>query len=182
MKYSNLISKSICLTHKQMETHGCVLNTVAADALVPKRQVISINSAGLIMLIFVVLDHAVSYRNITVIDQIALNSLRPSDELTIIGSDNGLSPARRPMLNQCWNIVNWTLRNKLQWNLNRNSYVFIQENAFEIGSHLSVSASVCKLTSIEVWTKWTLCCRCHFKSISSMKVFQFHYNFNEVRL
>ena len=34
-------------------------------------------------------------------------------------------------LNQCWIIVNWALRNKLQWNLNRNSYIFIQENAFE---------------------------------------------------
>ena len=34
-------------------------------------------------------------------------------------------------LNQCWNIVNWTHRNKLQWNLNRNIYFFIQENAFE---------------------------------------------------
>ena len=28
-------------------------------------------------------------------------------------------------------ILNWTLRNKLQWNLNRNSSIFIQENAFE---------------------------------------------------
>ena len=34
-------------------------------------------------------------------------------------------------LNQCWNIVNWTLKNKFQWNLNRNSYNFIQENASE---------------------------------------------------
>ena len=34
-------------------------------------------------------------------------------------------------LNQCWNIVNWTLGNKLQWNRNRNGYIFIQENAFE---------------------------------------------------
>ena len=34
-------------------------------------------------------------------------------------------------LNQCWVIVNWTLRNKLQWNLNRNSNIFIQENALE---------------------------------------------------
>ena len=34
-------------------------------------------------------------------------------------------------LNQCWNIVNLTLGNKLQWNLNRNSFIFIQENAFE---------------------------------------------------
>ena len=35
-------------------------------------------------------------------------------------------------MNQCWNIVNWTLRNKLQWHLNRNSCIFIQENAFEM--------------------------------------------------
>ena len=34
-------------------------------------------------------------------------------------------------LNQCWNIVNWTIRNKIRWNHNRNSYIFIQENAFE---------------------------------------------------
>ena len=56
-------------------------------------------------------------------------------KLTIIGSDNGLSLGRRQLpshyLNQCWNIVDWTLGNKLQWNLNRNSYIFIQENAFE---------------------------------------------------
>ena len=30
-------------------------------------------------------------------------------------------------LNQCWNIVNWTLRNKLHWNFNRNSNIFVQE-------------------------------------------------------
>ena len=36
-------------------------------------------------------------------------------------------------LNQWWNIVNWTYRNKLWWNFNRNSYIFIQENAFETG-------------------------------------------------
>ena len=28
-------------------------------------------------------------------------------------------------------IVNWALRNTIQWNLNRNLYVFIQENAFQ---------------------------------------------------
>ena len=35
--------------------------------------------------------------------------------LTIIGSDNRLSPGWGQViiyLNQCWNIVNWTLRNK----------------------------------------------------------------------
>ena len=30
-------------------------------------------------------------------------------KLTIIGSDNGLSPGRCQAINQCWNIVNWTL-------------------------------------------------------------------------
>ena len=34
-------------------------------------------------------------------------------------------------LNQCWNIVNLTLGNKLRWNLHWNQYIFIQENAFE---------------------------------------------------
>ena len=43
-------------------------------------------------------------------------------------------------LNQCWNIVNWTLRNKLQWNLNRNSNIFIHENALE--------SVVCEMTAI----------------------------------
>ena len=35
-----------------------------------------------------------------------------------------------PYLNQWWHIFNWTLA-KLQWNFNRNSYIFIQENTFE---------------------------------------------------
>ena len=34
-------------------------------------------------------------------------------------------------LNQCWNIGNWTARNKIQWNFNWNSNIFIQENAFQ---------------------------------------------------
>ena len=34
-------------------------------------------------------------------------------------------------LKQYWNIVNWTLRNKIQWNLNRNSHIFIHKNGFE---------------------------------------------------
>ena len=54
-------------------------------------------------------------------------------KLIIIGSDNGLSPGRREaiILNQWWNIVKWTLRHKLHWNLNRDLYIFVQENAFE---------------------------------------------------
>ena len=34
-------------------------------------------------------------------------------------------------LNQCWLIVNWTIRNKLQWNSNQNKRNVIHENAFE---------------------------------------------------
>ena len=55
------------------------------------------------------------------------------NNLTIIGLDKDLSPGRLPShyLNQCWNIVNCTLRNKFQWNFNRYLYIFVQENAFE---------------------------------------------------
>ena len=42
-------------------------------------------------------------------------------------------------LNKCWNIVNWTLRNKLQLNSNQTSYIFIQENSFE---------NVCQIAAI----------------------------------
>ena len=38
---------------------------------------------------------------------------------------------RDALSNQWWNIVKWTLRNTIQWNFNRNSYIFIQENVFE---------------------------------------------------
>ena len=34
------------LTHKQLEMHGCVLSTLATDALVVKHQAISTHSAG----------------------------------------------------------------------------------------------------------------------------------------
>ena len=43
-------------------------------------------------------------------------------------------------LNQCWNIFNLILRNKIEWNINRNSYMFIHENAFK---HV-----VCKMSAI----------------------------------
>ena len=34
-------------------------------------------------------------------------------------------------LNQCWIIVNWTLRNKLQWHFNQNTKLYIHKNASE---------------------------------------------------
>ena len=39
-----------------------------------------------------------------------------------------------PSSEQCCNFVNWTLRNKFQWYIDRNSCIFIQENAFTIVS------------------------------------------------
>ena len=51
-------------------------------------------------------------------------------------------------LNQCWNIVNWTVRNKLHWNFNRNSNIFIQEIAFE--------NVVCKMASILYRPQWVI--------------------------
>ena len=38
------------LTHKQLETHRCIINTVATAALVLKQQAISTNSADLIVI------------------------------------------------------------------------------------------------------------------------------------
>ena len=67
-----------------------------------------------------------------------VNSLRPSDaymrqkpnpSLIQIMARRHSAPSH--YLNQWWNIVNWTLGNMLQWNVNRNSYIFIRENAFE---------------------------------------------------
>ena len=48
-----------------------------------------------------------------------------------IDSDNGLSPIRR----QCWIIVNWTHRNKSQWNLNQNMKLLIHKK------HLGASSA-----------------------------------------
>ena len=76
--------------------------------------------------------------------------------LTIIGSDNGLSPGRRQAIiwsNQCWNIINWTLGNKLQWNFNRNSNIFIQEIAFE-----SVVCEKAAILSRPQWVKTEKLC------------------------
>ena len=65
-------------------------------------------------------------------------------DLTSIGSDNGLSPGQ----NQCWNIVNKTLRNKLKWIFSRNSNISIQENAFE--------SVVCEKAAILSRPQWVI--------------------------
>ena len=52
-------------------------------------------------------------------------------KLTIIDSDNGLSPGWHQAI--IWTnagiLLIQTLGTQLQWNLNQNSYIFIQENA-----------------------------------------------------
>ena len=54
-------------------------------------------------------------------------------ELTIIGSDNGLSPERLQAI--VWInaeiLFNWALGNKRQWDFNRKLYIFIPEYACE---------------------------------------------------
>ena len=55
----------------------------------------------------------------------------------------------RHYVNQCWVIINWTLRDKIQWNFNRNKKLVIHENASEY--------IVCKMTatlSREGWVKY----------------------------
>ena len=67
-----------------------------------------------------------------------INSLKPSDAYMRLWTNHHWFrkwlvawSAPNYCLSQCWNIVNLTHRNKLQWNINRNSYIFIQENALE---------------------------------------------------
>ena len=47
-------------------------------------------------------------------------------------------------LNQCWNVVNGTLRKQLQWNFNKKSYIIFQENTLKMlsgnGGHLVLSS------------------------------------------
>ena len=46
-------------------------------------------------------------------------------------AENGAGQATSHYLNQCSNIVNWTLGKKLQWDLNQNLNILIQENGLE---------------------------------------------------
>ena len=69
---------------------------------------------------------------------LTFNSLMPSDAYMCQKTNHHWFrqwlvawPAPSHYLNQCWNIVNWTLINKLQWNLNWNSNISTQENEFE---------------------------------------------------
>ena len=68
---------------------------------------------------------------------LTMGLLRPSATCArkkiIICSDNGLSPSRRQALicTNAWHIVNSTTTNKLQWNINCNSCIFIPNRHHE---------------------------------------------------
>ena len=80
--------------------------------------------------------------------RIWLTSLRPSDAyIWVIKLGHHWFrwwlvawPAPSHYLKQYWNNVNWTTRNKFQWNFNQNTTIFIKENAFE--------NVVCKVSTI----------------------------------
>ena len=71
----------------------------------------------------------------------ALKSLRPSDTYMCHWSEWSLVHimacclfGTKPLterLNQCWLVVNWILRNKLQWKRNQRLRIFIENYAFE---------------------------------------------------
>ena len=49
-------------------------------------------------------------------------------------------------LKQCWNIVNWTIRNKFQLNFIKNSYIIIHENALKnVFCEMTTSFGLCML-------------------------------------
>ena len=87
-------------------------------------------------------------------------------------SNNGLVPstlvdiwlvawtAPSHYLNQCWNTVNWTIGNKLQWNFNRNPNIFIQENAFEnVGCEIaSILSRPHHLGVSSIYVEGYICC------------------------
>ena len=89
-----------------------------------------------------------------------------------IGSDNGLSDLVAYLTpshyqNQCWVIVNWALRNKLQWNWNQNTKLFIHENAYEyIFSEMAAILPRWRwVKNAESRTNWVPFCNHTWKSI-----------------
>ena len=82
-------------------------------------------------------------------------------KLTIIGSDNGLMPGRGQAI--IWAnagiLLIWTLGNKLKWNLNQNSYIFIQENAFE-NVVWRMAAILSRPQCVKIWSVPYICHHC----------------------
>ena len=127
-------------------SNGCIISIVAAAALLPKHQTTSINSSEQISiaLSFVVRYHICSeqYDKLKLLFEkkpsgLWVNMVNSSPSGAYMRQWIGLALVEimacclfghKPL---CWVIVNGTHRNKLQWNLNRNTNIFIHENAFE---------------------------------------------------
>ena len=110
---------------------------------------------------------------------IEFNSLRPSDAHMRQQTNQHWFrqwlvawPAPSHYLNQCWNIVNLTLRNKLQWKFNRYSYIFNQKNAFE-NVVWKMAAILSRPQCVKVLTIWPAFFR---------QQFHYHYLDNIVSL
>ena len=91
----------------------------------------------------------------------ALNSLRPRDAYMRHWTGSSLVQimacrlwAPSHYLNQCWNIANWTFKNKLQWNFNREIQTFSCKKL-----HLKMSPA-----------KWHLFCLSPNELISSFEL------------
>ena len=92
--------------------------------------------------------------------------------LTIMGSDNGLSPGCHQAIiwTKCRNIVNWILRNKLQWNVYRNLYICVQENAFEIVV-MKLTAILSRPQCVNTHNSWDVPCHLvPFPSLSRIDI------------
>ena len=57
--------------------------------------------------------------------------------------------------NQCWNIVNWILKNKPEWNFNLNSNILHTEVADDLVTQVARISAVMGLTALTKWPQWT---------------------------
>ena len=74
-------------------------------------------------------------------------------------------------MNQCWDIVSCTHWNTLQRNINRNSYIFIQENTFE-----NVVCEMSAILSRSQCSMPCLCLNCVNRTSTTMTLTYFSWN------
>ena len=67
-------------------------------------------------------------------------------------------------LNQCWNIVNWTLRNKLQWNFNRNSQHFHSRKF--VSKCFEKISTILSRPQCDKWMDWMTKIRIYLRQIT----------------
>ena len=76
----------------------------------------------------------------------------------------------KPLFKPSWFLVNWTLRNKLQWIFNRNTKLFIQENASE-----NIACEMAAILSRGRWVNefkpWFKFCLSHYSAVCNIKLY-----------